>query len=535
MNTARRPNFLLFITDQQRWDHLGCTGNGVVRTPHIDGIARRGVRFERFYTASPVCMPNRATLMTGRLPSLHGVRTNGIPLSLRAATFVELMRRAGYRTALIGKSHIQNMVGPPPIYQPERANGDPPPPELAEAIMDDWSGAAYSQEIPKFWQDPKHDIALPYYGFDHVELSDEHGDQCFGHYTRWLAQRHKTPDRLMGPENQLPGNTMTVPQAWRTAVPEELYPTFYVAERTEAYLDAWAKGDRSRPFMVQCSFPDPHHPFTPPGRYWDMYDPADMKLPSAFDLGNAPPPPHVAALLAARDAGTRADQRKNAFAINERETREAIALTYGMITMVDDAVGRVLAKLKSLGLDRDTVVAFTADHGDLMGDHQLLLKGPFAYRGLVQVPFLWADPASPGRAGSSCAALCGTLDMAATFLDRAGIAAFNGMQGRSLVPLAEGRATNGHDGVIVEYGMQYPFLGGRGMMTMRSLITERWRITIYSGRDWGELYDLKADPDERFNLWDDRASAGIRAEMAERLARAMMDHAETSPAPTGRA
>jgi arylsulfatase A-like enzyme len=170
-----------------------------------------------------------------------------------------------------------------------------------------------------------------------------------------------------------------------------------------------------------------------------------------------------------------------------------------------------------------------------MGDHQLLLKGPFAYRGLVQVPFLWADPASPGRAGSSCAALCGTLDMAATFLDRAGIAAFNGMQGRSLVPLAEGSATNGHDGVIVEYGMQYPFLGVPGMMTMRSLITERWRITIYSGRDWGELYDLKADPDERFNLWDDRASAGIRAEMAERLARAMMDHAETSPAPTGRA
>ena len=101
-----RPNFLLFITDQHRADYLGCYGHPVLRTPHIDSIAARGTAFDRFHVASPVCMPNRASLMTGRMPSVHGVRSNGIPLSRRAVTFVELLRDAGYRTALVGKSHL---------------------------------------------------------------------------------------------------------------------------------------------------------------------------------------------------------------------------------------------------------------------------------------------------------------------------------------------------------------------------------------------------------------------------------------------
>ena len=106
---AKRPNFLLFITDQHRADHLGCYGHPVLRTPHIDAIAARGQRFERFYVATPICMPNRATLMTGRMPSLHGARHNGIPLSLNATTFVDILAAAGWRTALVDKCHLQSM------------------------------------------------------------------------------------------------------------------------------------------------------------------------------------------------------------------------------------------------------------------------------------------------------------------------------------------------------------------------------------------------------------------------------------------
>ena len=114
---SKRPNFLLFITDQQRADFLGCYGHPVLRTPHIDSIAARGTAFDKFYVASPVCMPNRASLMTGRMPSVHGVRSNGIPLTMNAVTFVDLLRDAGYRTALIGKSHLQNFTPWPPVIK----------------------------------------------------------------------------------------------------------------------------------------------------------------------------------------------------------------------------------------------------------------------------------------------------------------------------------------------------------------------------------------------------------------------------------
>src|SRR5688500_2462800 len=123
MSKSSRPNFLLFITDQHRADFLGCYGHPVLRTPHIDSIAARGTAFDRFYVASPVCMPNRSSLMTMRMPSVHGVRSNGIPLSMNAVTFVDLLRDAGYRTALIGKSHLQNFTSWAPIIKrpPPRA------------------------------------------------------------------------------------------------------------------------------------------------------------------------------------------------------------------------------------------------------------------------------------------------------------------------------------------------------------------------------------------------------------------------------
>ena len=107
---ASRPNFLFFITDQQRADHLGCYGNRLVRTPAVDALAREGWCAEEFYTATPICMPNRASLMTGRMPSRHGVRHNGIELSLDETTFVETLRAAGYATAHVGKSHLQKWI-----------------------------------------------------------------------------------------------------------------------------------------------------------------------------------------------------------------------------------------------------------------------------------------------------------------------------------------------------------------------------------------------------------------------------------------
>lgn len=215
------PNFLFFITDQLRADHLACYGNRIIRTPAIDSIAARGVAFDRFYVASPVCQPNRATLATGRMPSLHGVRYNGISLSLSANTFVDLLRVGGWRTALIGKSHLQNMTGLPTVVPkatlPEGYRT--PPAGLDEADKEDRADAAYEQENGIAWdKDPARSFRLPYYGFDHVELCSGHATHVHGTYTGWLRQRCPEADDLRGPQNQLP-HDYALPQAWRTSLP----------------------------------------------------------------------------------------------------------------------------------------------------------------------------------------------------------------------------------------------------------------------------------------------------------------------------
>ena len=184
---APRPNVLFFICDQLRADHLGCYGNRTVRTPAIDGIAGRGVSFDNFYVASPVCQPNRATLATGRMPSLHGVRFNGISLSLAANTFIELLRIEGWRTALIGKSHLQNFTGlPPSLKKAETPAGYVAAPKgFDEADKEDRGDPIYDQENARtFAADTAHDLRRPYYGFDHVELCSGHATQVHGNYPR---------------------------------------------------------------------------------------------------------------------------------------------------------------------------------------------------------------------------------------------------------------------------------------------------------------------------------------------------------------
>ena len=533
MNTSNRPNFLLIITDQHRADHLGCYGNSVVQTPNIDRLAAAGSRFDRFYVATPICMPNRATLMTGRMPSLHGARQNGIPLSLTATTFVDILRAAGYETALIGKCHLQSINGNLPVAgmpEPDPAL-TPAPAELREADNTLSKHGRYDQELPYTWAKERNfEPTLPYYGFDRVELAIGHGDKTVGHYARWLKARHPNPDSLRGPENELPGNRYIAPQAWRTRVPESLYPTAYVAERTIKYLENYSRTDRSKPFYIQCSFPDPHHPFTPPGRYWDMYDPDAIKLPASFEAGERPIPPHLQNLYEERAQNRSNRDGQRTFAITAREAREAIALTYGMISMVDDAVGSILGWLKTLRLDQNTVVVFTSDHGDFMGDHQLLLKGALHYRGLVRVPFIWSDPANDAR-GIVSSGLCGTLDIANTVLARAQLQGHNGMQGVSLLPAARGKTT-GRESLVIEEHQRRGYMGLKNNFRARSLITADSRLTLYEGVEWGELYDLSHDPDEMNNLWDDPGSHERRYALTEALVRQMMELADSSPVAT---
>jgi arylsulfatase A-like enzyme len=529
-----RPNFLFLITDQHRFDYLGCYGHPVLKTPHIDSIAQRGTRFARFYVATPVCMPNRATLMTGRMPSVHGARSNGSPLSVQFNTFVDALRATGYATALVGKSHLQNFTEFPPIQRP------PPPrtddhlldPTFAEARKPLRSDGPYDQEHPARWQGGREfAMALPFYGFEHVDLCTGHGDHVGGHYYVWLKSQRPDADALRDRKNQLP-HDYKCPQAYRTPIPEELYPTAYVADKSCEWLKRYAAGDRDRPFFLMASFPDPHHPFTPPGRYWSMYRPHDMALPESFQHGNRPLARPVAWALAQRASGKAVLSEQAAFAVDEREAREAMALSCGMIAMIDDAIGRILTQLEACGLAADTVVIFTTDHGDFLGDHRLLLKGPAHFEGITHVPFIWAEPGrQPAR---STDALAGTLDIAATILDRARIHPYNGIQGMSLLA-AIGGDGGSRGSLVIEDDQQRAVLGFAAPPRLRTLITRRWRMTIADGDPWGELYDLENDPHEMHNLFEDEGARAARAALMEELAYRQMALADRSPMPVGRA
>ena len=522
---SKQPNFLFIITDQHRADHLGCYGNTVVATPNIDKLASHGRRWDRFYVANPICMPNRASIMTGRMCSLHGARHNGIPLSKDHTTFVELLRDAGYNTGLIGKSHLQSFTGLPATnqYQPEQGKVVPSL-HLRDAYKNNRHSADYDLEVIGQWHKP---LAArtdgDFYGFQHVEVAADHADQASGDYLLWARQQRSDFDSLVGPENALRDNLIKAPQAWRTAVPEELYSTNWIADRSEAWLAGQAQSDQ--PFFLQMSFPDPHHPFTPPGRYWNMYGPADIELPLSFGEGNLPP---IAAMRKALAEGTDPRDNQNPFAVTADEARAITALTYGMITMIDDAIGRVLAQLDALGLADNTVVIFTSDHGDYMGDHGLMLKLLLHYQGLIRVPFIVSDPAGI-RDGSVDSGLSSSIDISATILERAGVQAYNGLQGRDLM------STSAPEGIIVEEDSQRTMTGFDRPQRIRTLVTDRYRMSLRQGESWNELYDLQEDPHELHNLYDNIAVADVQNRLMQVMLKRVIELQDSAPLPAYRA
>lgn len=236
---GNKPNFLFIITDQHRADHLGCYGNSVVKTPNIDSIAARGTRWNKFYVANPICMPNRASIMTGRMCSVHGARHNGIPLSKDHTTFVELLRDAGYATGLIGKSHLQSFTGLPATNKFKQKKGlSSPSRELRDAYKNNRHSPDYDLEDSTRWHTPLADrVDGDFYGFQHVEIAAGHADQASGDYLLWARKQREDFDSLTGYENALPDESIDAPQAWRTAVPEELYSTNWIADRSVHWID----------------------------------------------------------------------------------------------------------------------------------------------------------------------------------------------------------------------------------------------------------------------------------------------------------
>ncbi|MGB0847105.1 MAG: sulfatase family protein [Thiolinea sp.] len=518
-----KPNFLVFMTDQHRADWLGCMGHPVVKTPNLDALAASGTLFTDFHVASPVCMPNRASLMTGRMPGVHGLRYNGCVLPKGANTFVDVLAAAGYDTAAIGKSHLQPFTE----VAPHRATSvkEDPTGVRQQPVAEAWKpeNTDYLSEQPVRYQDTQnYDFPTPYYGFNHIDMVTGHGDQCGGHYQQWFRRQCSDWEALTHPDNELPHH-YTCPQAYRTPIPEEYYPTTWIADRAIDFLQG--RHADSAPFFSFVSFPDPHHPFNPPGKYWDMYAPDDFELPLPAEAHQNPTPPmqHLQKLY---EQGVGAKTLQTAFRASMQHCKEIMALTAGMITMIDDQIGRVIATLKASGEYENTVILFTSDHGDYMGDFGLMLKGALPFQAITRVPMIWSDPAT--REGRTTDTLASTIDIAASILDRAELLPYNGMQGESFLNSLSGEAAH-RDELFIEYNDGLPRLGFDVPARVRVLRTKDYRFTHYKDQAWGELYDLKTDPNECHNRWDDPDYQEVKAELSLRLINQMTGQMDTSP------
>jgi arylsulfatase A-like enzyme len=349
-----------------------------------------------------------------------------------------------------------------------------------------------------------------------------HGDRCGGHYGQWFRSNATNWKALHDPTNELAHN-YSCPQAYRTPIPEDLYPTAYVRDRTIDYLKS--RTGQEDPFFAFVSFPDPHHPFNPPGKYWDMYSPDDFEVSLPYESHKNPTPPMQWLQNNWKGDGEQMTPQ-TAMMLDEQQIKEAMALTAGMMAFIDDAVGDILATLEETGQFENTVICYNSDHGDYMGDYNMMLKGALQFRSITRVPFIWSDPDQ--RTQTNTDALCSTVDLAATILDRAGLEPFNGNQGQSFLPATQSKAGPRTE-ALIEYNDGGNRLGFVKPSRVRSLVTSEWRLTVYRDQDWGELYDLKNDPNETNNLWESVDHQSIRAHLTNRLTHHLIAQMDESP------
>lgn len=495
-----RPNVVLICTDQLRQDALGCTGNSVARTPNIDRVAHEGASFANHVTPCQICAPSRASLFSGLYPRHHGLTRNGVALDASLELLSHAMMDAGMKTHGVGKFHFQPILAPASYAMPE-------------------SNAFWTLPESEGWRGPFH-------GFQTVDfvIGESFTSVRGGHYAHWLERNHPGVAPLYLPENSLDDEPDPMDEVWRSAVPAVLHYNHWIADRSVAFLDEAAANG---PFFLFVSFPDPHHPFSPPAPYCDRFDPRDMPLPHTVpgELDSMPDyirdqiwvdGPHgpinykefLDAGQFAIEQGTW--QRTDTF--GEASLRRIIAYTHAMVSMIDDGVGRILDALETHGVAADTYVVFTSDHGELLGDHGLIRKGPMPYRQLLQIPFLVRGPGvSPGGVVS---ALTSHLDVKATFADLLGLADGH-TDGLSMVPLLDGRASTIRDHTFAEY---HPRAVSK--QYNQSIVTNEARLTIYPQAPddgWGEFFHHGCDPAEHRNLYSDPARrsdvAALRAQL----------------------
>jgi len=496
-------NVLLLTSDQQHWCTLGYL-NPEVKTPNLDRLARRGVHFSRAYTVNPTCTPTRASWITGMYPSQHGAYSLGTKLMEDVPTVGDAFKSAGYRTALVGKAH----------FQPLRTTDEYPSLEAYPVLHD-----------LDFWRE----FTGPFYGFERVELARNHTDEAHvgQHYALWMIEKgydnwYDYFGPLKNADSPLAESSHTHPkpgEAWE--IPEEIHYNAWIAERTNALMREYH--ERGEPFFLWASFFDPHPAYMAPEPWASMYDPADVTVPEHVEGEFDDKPPYFALSQTPSPdfSAYKTDEGSNALHgagchLKPTEVRaKHIAMMYGMVSMMDAYIGKILDQLDELGLEEQTLVIFTSDHGDFWGQHGLTAKAIHHYEDLLRVPLIVSMPGTIPE-GVTSDSLQSTVDLAPTMLSFAGIDIPRRMTGLDERPVWNGETETIRDHVIVE-NRHNPTT-----MNMKTYVDERHKLTVHFNRPYGELYDLVDDPCELRNLWDVPECQDLRKDLLLKLVHADM-------------
>ena len=490
---GKTKNILFIMYDQLRADYLGCAGHPTLKTPHIDAIAARGVRFNRAYCQAPVCGPSRVSFYTGRYMSSHGAGYNNVPFSLDQWSLGDYLREVGMRSVLVGKTHMApDQAGMARLqinaasdlgvwisqsgFEPfERDDGLHP----GQSLDPNLAYNNYLRAKGYVSDNPWHDFANSALGQDGKVLSG------------WQMRHARLPARVRDEDSETP----------------------YMTSRAIDFIDR--AGDQ--PWCLHLSLIKPHWPYVAPAPYNDMYGPNQI-LPvnqSRQELGD--PHPVVAAFQAHEGS-------KN---FRREEVRQTVIPTYmGLITQIDDQFGRLMAFLEAQGRLDDTMIVITSDHGDYLGDHGLGEKD-LLHEEVARIPLIIydPDPAADGRRGAVDEHLAEAIDLIPTFLDsQGGDLHPHRLEGRSLLPLLRGvtgAAGKWRDAAFSE--TDYTFHPARQALGLGPedgraymVCTADWKYIFYEGFR-PQLFHLAKDPGEQMDLGTDPAHGEQRALLHEKL------------------
>lgn len=463
-----KPNVLVIFADQMRADSMGCAGHPLVRTPNLDRIAAEGVRFVNAYTPDPICVPARAAFTTGNYPHVcTGSKNNSGRIRDDQLKIAEVFAARGYGAYASGKLH----------YVPYSPPGAPRLLHGFQKVALHESGRVLAQ----FGPDGSTPGLEDYH--DHLKTVGWDG----------YARAHGV------------GNNDIHPAP--SPLPAEHYCDAWVADQGMRLLDEHAAERPDDPFFLFLSFPKPHAPYDPPRPYDSLYDPRAVPAPFAAREENGiprSPPKHIEA------AG-------HGWPLWSPQTyRVARAHYYGQITFQDEQIGRVLDYLEERGRLDDTVVVYTADHGDLLGDFGFFAKCCF-YRGSVQIPLLIRWPKQV-RQGLVADQLVGLQDLLPTLASLAGFPLDRKVDGMDLAPLLRGE-----DAPEREWIVSY-CLGPGNQLYM--VADKRWKFCYSEIGGSEELYDLANDPGEEWNVADRAEHAALLATMRERLRAWAVEHGD---------